>query len=151
MASTVDHTPGWGGETGISAREGTRARGAHEKFETPGVEMLSGMQERTILIRKSARACGAARLGSAWPGLAWRGVAAASNTRERSPREFQHAARCAERRRQASDAAKEAAAVIASRRSIGSFAIPPRAVRRSASVHRVLLVNSATKLKWARV
>lgn len=70
MASTVDHTPGWGGETGISAREGTRARGAHEKFETPGVEMLSGMQERTILIRKSARACGAARPGLV-SGLAW--------------------------------------------------------------------------------
>lgn len=122
MASTVDHTPGWGGETGISARAGTRARGAHEKFETPGVEMLSGMQERTILIRKSARACGAAR-----PGLVRLGVAAASNTRERSPREFQHAARCAERRRQASDAAKEAAAVIASR--VRSALLPFRLAR----------------------
>lgn len=35
----------------------------HEKFETPGIEMLSGMQERTILIRESA--CGAARPGVA--------------------------------------------------------------------------------------
>lgn len=126
MASTVDHTPGWGGETGISAREGTRARGAHEKFETPGVEMLSGMQERTILIRKSAREP-AARRGSAWPGLVRLGAAAASNTRERSPREFQHAARCAERRRRASDAAKEAAAVIASR--VRSALLPFRLAR----------------------
>lgn len=127
MASTVDHTPGWGGEMGISAREGTRARGAHEKFETPGVEMLSGMQERTIiLIRKSARACGTARHGSG-PGLVWLGVAAASNTREQSPREFQHAARCAERRRQASNAAKEAAAVIAS--SVRSALLPFRLAR----------------------
>lgn len=77
-------------EGGISAREETRARGAHEKFETLGVEMLSGMQERTIFIRESGESLrrGSVRRGSR-----------ASNTRERSPHEFRHAARCAERRR----------------------------------------------------
>jgi len=63
----IDRSPR-GGQRGEYKRERERGmRGAHEKFETPGVEMLSGMQERTILIRESARACGAA-----WPGVATR-------------------------------------------------------------------------------
>lgn len=88
-----------GGRRGARAERGTseRARGVHEKFETSGVEMLSGMQERTILIKESAR------------GLAARSGVAAS-TRERFPREFQRAARCAECRRQAGNTDKEAIA-----------------------------------------
>lgn len=47
---------GEGGSGGRGRNKRARGREARtEKFETPGVEMLSGMQERTILIKESAR------------------------------------------------------------------------------------------------
>jgi len=59
------------------------------KFETPGVEMLSGMQERTVLINESVRRRRRrAGGGAAWfgTGAAWHDVASACATRALKPR-----------------------------------------------------------------